>query len=37
VLLGKAHYGAAIDLEVLAVVAAVLLVFGAHRFSKIEI
>jgi ABC-2 type transport system permease protein len=37
VLLGKAHYGATIDAEVLAVVAAVLLVFGAHRFSKIEI
>ena len=37
VLLGKAHYGATVDVEVLAVVAAVLLVFGAHRFSKIEI
>ena len=37
VLLGTAHYGAAIDVEVLAVVAAVLMVFGAHRFSKIEI
>jgi ABC-2 type transport system permease protein len=37
VLLGKAHYGATVDAEVLAVVAVVLLVFGAHRFSKIEI
>lgn len=37
VLLGKAHYGATADVEVLVVVAAVLLVFGAHRFSKIEI
>ena len=37
VLLGKSHYGATIDVEVLTVVAAVLLVFGAHRFSKIEI
>jgi ABC-2 type transport system permease protein len=37
VLLGKAHYGATVDAEVLAVVAAVLLVFGAYRFSKIEI
>jgi ABC-2 type transport system permease protein len=37
VLLGISHYGAALDVEVLAVVAAVLLVFGAYRFSKIEI
>jgi ABC-2 type transport system permease protein len=37
VLLGKSHYGAILDVEVLTVVAAVLLVFGAHRFSKIEI
>ena len=37
VLLGNSHYGATIDAEVLTVVAAVLLVFGAHRFSKIEI
>src|ERR1035438_2631857 len=37
VLLGQAHYGATVDVEVLAVVAAVLLVFGAYRFSKIEI
>jgi ABC-2 type transport system permease protein len=37
VLLEKAHYGAMIDFEVLAVVAAVLVVFGAYRFSKIEI
>jgi len=36
-LLGNAHYGATIDVEVLVVVAVVLLVFGAHRFSKIEI
>jgi ABC-2 type transport system permease protein len=37
VLLGISHYGAVLDVEVLAVVAAVLMVFGAHRFSKIEI
>jgi ABC-2 type transport system permease protein len=37
VLLGISHYGAALDVEVLAVVAAVLMVFGAYRFSKIEI
>jgi ABC-2 type transport system permease protein len=37
VLLGKAHYGATLDVEVLAAAAAVLMVFGAHRFSKIEI
>jgi ABC-2 type transport system permease protein len=37
VLLGKAYYGAMLDVEVLAVVACVLLMFGAHRFSKIEI
>ena len=37
VLLGVSHYGAALDVEVLAVVAAVLMIFGAYRFSKIEI
>jgi ABC-2 type transport system permease protein len=37
VLLGISHYGATLDVEVLVVVAAVLLVFGAYRFSKIEI
>jgi ABC-2 type transport system permease protein len=37
VLLGRAHYGAVIDLQVLLSVACVLLVFGAYRFSKIEI
>ena len=37
VLLGKAHFGMAIDLEVLVAFACVLLVFGAWRFSKIEI
>jgi ABC-2 type transport system permease protein len=39
VLLGpaQAHYGAAIDVEVLVVVACVLMMFGAYRFSKIEI
>lgn len=37
VLLGVTHYGQAVDLEVLAVVATVLLIFGAYRFSKIEI
>jgi ABC-2 type transport system permease protein len=37
VLLGTAHFGSLIDLEVLLTVASVLLVFGAYRFSKIEI
>ena len=37
VLLGNSHYGATVDVEVLAAVAAVLMVFGAYRFSKIEI
>ncbi|MFZ0745154.1 MAG: ABC transporter permease [Terracidiphilus sp.] len=37
VLLGVAHYGAITDLIVLSAVGAVLLVIGAHRFSKIEI
>ena len=37
VLLEKAHYGGMVDFEVLAVVAVVLVVFGAYRFSKIEI
>lgn len=37
VLLGKAHYGGMIDFEVLAVVASAFIVFGAYRFSKIEI
>jgi ABC-2 type transport system permease protein len=36
-LLGTSVFGAAIDVVVLAVVGAVLLVFGAYRFSKIEI
>jgi ABC-2 type transport system permease protein len=34
---GTAHYGATLDVEVLVVVACVLLMFGAYRFSKIEI
>lgn len=37
VLLNNGHYGATLDVEVLLVVACVLLVFGAYRFSKIEI
>jgi ABC-2 type transport system permease protein len=37
VLLGHAHYGALIDFQVLAVIAAVFIVFGAYRFSQIEI
>ncbi len=37
VLLGRAHFGASLDAEVLIAVACVLLMFGAHRFSKIEI
>jgi ABC-2 type transport system permease protein len=37
VLLGMTHFGAFTDLIVLAVVGSVLLVFGAYRFSKIEI
>lgn len=37
VLLGKTHYGATLDVEVLVVVAALLMMLGAHRFSKIEI
>jgi ABC-2 type transport system permease protein len=36
-LLGRAHYGGMIDLEVLVAVASVFIVFGAYRFSKIEI
>src|SRR5208283_5520352 len=32
VLLGISHYGATLDVEVLVVVAAVLMVFGAYRF-----
>ena len=37
VLLGQAFYGAPTDLVVLIAVALVLLVFGAYRFSKIEV
>jgi ABC-2 type transport system permease protein len=37
VLLEKAHYGGMVDFEVLAVFAAVFIVIGAYRFSKIEI
>ena len=37
VLLGRSHFGAVTDLIVLSAVGAVLLVIGAHRFSKIEI
>ncbi|HEY1901044.1 MAG TPA: ABC transporter permease [Terracidiphilus sp.] len=37
VLLGNAHFGGMIDLEVLVAVASVFIVFGAYRFSKIEI
>ncbi|MGO9339829.1 MAG: ABC transporter permease [Terracidiphilus sp.] len=37
ILLEKAHYGAMIDLEVLLAVAAIFMVIGAYRFSKIEI
>jgi len=37
VLLGVTHFGGFTDMVVLAVVGAVLLVFGAYRFSKIQI
>ena len=37
VLLGKTTFGALTDLMVLVVVGAILLVFGAYRFSKIEV
>jgi ABC-2 type transport system permease protein len=37
ILIGKAHYGALIDFQVMAVIAAIFIVFGAYRFSKIEI
>jgi ABC-2 type transport system permease protein len=37
VLLGQAKFGAFTDLTVLVVVGAILLVFGAYRFSKIEV
>ena len=37
VLIDKGHYGASIDFEVLVGVAAVFIVIGAWRFSKIEI
>jgi ABC-2 type transport system permease protein len=37
VLLGKTTFGAFTDLTVLVVVGAILLVFGAYRFSKIEV
>jgi ABC-2 type transport system permease protein len=33
----QAHYGATVDLYVLVAVACVLMMFGAYRFSKIEI
>jgi ABC-2 type transport system permease protein len=36
-LLGSAHFGSAVDLLVLAIVAVILLCLGAWRFSKIEI
>jgi ABC-2 type transport system permease protein len=36
-LIGVTHFGLTTDLAVLACVAAVLLAFGAWRFSKIEI
>jgi hypothetical protein len=36
-LLGKTVFGGFTDLMVLIVVGAILLVFGAYRFSKIEI
>lgn len=37
VLLGKTNFGSFTDLMVLVVVGAILLVFGAYRFSKIEV
>jgi len=37
VLLGRTHYGAMIDLEVLVGIAVIFIVLGAYRFSKIEI
>jgi ABC-2 type transport system permease protein len=37
VLLGKTNFGSVTDLIVLIVVGAILLVFGAYRFSKIEV
>jgi ABC-2 type transport system permease protein len=37
ILLEKSHYGAMIDFEVLLAVAAMFIVVGAYRFSKIEI
>ena len=37
VLLGKTNFGSLTDLTVLVVVGAILLVFGAYRFSKIEV
>jgi ABC-2 type transport system permease protein len=37
VLLARSHYGALVDVEVLASAAVVLVVVGAYRFSKIEI
>jgi len=36
-LIGRAHFGPAVDLVVLAIVAVILLCLGAWRFSKIEI
>jgi ABC-2 type transport system permease protein len=36
-LIGMTHFGAATDLVVLVIVGAILLVFGAYRFSKIQI
>jgi len=37
ILLGRAHYGAMIDFEVMVVIAAAFILLGAYRFSKIEI
>jgi ABC-2 type transport system permease protein len=36
-LIGQTHFGIPWDMGVLAVIAAVLLVFGAWSFSKIEL
>ena len=37
ILIGRAHYGAMIDFEVMVVIAAAFIMLGAYRFSKIEI
>jgi ABC-2 type transport system permease protein len=37
VLLGRSHFGAVRDVEVLAAVATLFIILGAYRFSKIEI